>query len=148
MEETDEVLIGETPGAESHLDSVSLENDPVDETKELAEVAEHNDASTDDEKLLCTEEENVSQVAEASERPMDVQDGQTDTQVGGAAESSSTEEEADQPCSSSETGNALPQSADTDPQSADPSGSNAIAHESGSPVEVDDGKKVVGTTNE
>ncbi|TKW25516.1 hypothetical protein SEVIR_3G124400v4 [Setaria viridis] len=148
MEETDEVLIGEAPGTESQLESVSLENGPVEETKELAEDAERND-----EKLLCTEEENVSQEAEASERPMDVQDGQTDTQVGGAAEASSTEGAVDEPCSSSEPGNALPgalpQSADTENQSADPSGCSEIAHESGSPAEVDDGKTVeVATTNE
>ncbi|RCV16238.1 hypothetical protein SETIT_3G122200v2 [Setaria italica] len=148
MEETDEVLIGEAPGTESQLESVSLENGPVEETKELAEDAERND-----EKLLCTEEENVSQEAEASERPMDVQDGQTDTQVGSAAEASSTEGAADEPCSSSEPGNALPgalpQSADTENQSADPSGCSEIAHESGSPAEVDDGKTVeVATTNE
>ncbi|CAN6331767.1 unnamed protein product [Urochloa humidicola] len=147
LEETDEVLIGEATSSESQLESVSLENGPVEENKELAEVAEHNDASTD-EKLLCTEEESVSQEAEASELLMDVQDGQTDTQVGGAPEASTTEGEADEPCNSSEAGNVSPESDDTN-QSADPSGSNEISHESSSPAKVEDEKKVeVATTNE
>jgi len=153
MEETDEVLIGEATGTESQLESVSLENGPVENTKELAGVAEQNGASADDEKLLCTEEENVSQEAEASEQPMDVQDGQTDTQGGDAAEASSTEGAADEPCSSPEPGHALTgassESFDTDHQSANTSGSNEIAHESGLPVKVDYGKIVeVATTNE
>ncbi|CAN6340998.1 unnamed protein product [Urochloa humidicola] len=147
LEETDEVLIGEATSSESQLESVSLENGPVEENKELAEVAEHNDASTD-EKLLCTEEESVSQEAEASELLMDVQDGQTDTQVGGAPEASTTEGEADEPCNSSEAGNVSPESDDTN-QSADLSGSNEISHESSSPAKVEDEKKVeVATTNE
>ncbi|KAG2625327.1 hypothetical protein PVAP13_3KG206043 [Panicum virgatum] len=153
MEETDEVLIGEATGTESQLESVSLENGSVENTKELAGVAEQNGASADDEKLLCTEEENFSQEAEASEQPMDVQDGQTDTQGGDAAEASSTEGAADEPCSSPEPGHALTgalsESFDTDHQSANTSGSNEIAHESGLPVKVDDGKIVeVATTNE
>ncbi|CAN6345628.1 unnamed protein product [Urochloa humidicola] len=147
LEETDEVLIGEATSSESQLESVSLENGPVEENKELAEVAEHNDASTDD-KLLCTEEESVSQEAEASEQSMDVQDGQTDTQVGGAAEASTTEGEADEPCNCSEAGSVSPESDDTN-QSADPAGSNEISQESGSPAKVEDEKKVeVATTNE
>ncbi|CAL4909861.1 unnamed protein product [Urochloa decumbens] len=147
LEETDEVLIGEATGSESQLESVSLENGPVEETKELAEVAEHNDASTDDEKLLCTEEESVSQEAEASEQSMDVQAGQTDA-VGGTAEASTTEGAAAEPCSSSEPGNVAPESDNTD-QSADPSGSSEISHESGSPAKVGDEKKVeVATRNE
>ena len=153
MEETDEVLIGEATGTESHLESVSPENGPVEKTKELAGVAEQNDASADDEKLLSTEEVNVSQEAEASEQPMDVQDGQTDTQGGDAAEASSTEGAADEPCGSPEPGHALTgassESFDTDHQSANTSGSNEIAHESGLPVKVDYGKIVeVATTNE
>ncbi|CAL5096576.1 unnamed protein product [Urochloa decumbens] len=147
LEETDEVLIGEATGSESRLESVSLGNGSVEETKEPAEVAEHNDASTDDEKLLCREEESVSQEAEASEQSMDVQDGQTDA-VGGTAEASTTEGAAAEPCSSSEPGNASPESDDTD-LSADPSGSSEISHESRSPAKVDDEKKVeVATTNE
>ncbi|CAL4895202.1 unnamed protein product [Urochloa decumbens] len=147
LEETDEVLIGEATGSESRLESVSLGNGSVEETKEPAEVAEHNDASTDDEKLLCREEESVSQEAEASEQSMDVQDGQTDA-VGGSAEASTTEGAAAEPCSSSEPGNASPESDDTD-LSADPSGSSEISHESRSPAKVDDEKKVeVATTNE
>jgi hypothetical protein len=153
MEETDEVLIGEATGTESQLESVSLENGPVEVTKELARVAEQNDVCADDEKLLCTEEENVSQEAEASEQPMDVQDGQTDTQGGDAAEASSTEGAADEPCGSPEPGHALTgassESRDTGHQSANTSGSNEIAHESGLPVKVDDGKIVeVATTYE
>ncbi|CAN6336605.1 unnamed protein product [Urochloa humidicola] len=148
LEETDEVLIGEATGSESQQESVSIENGPVDETKELAEVADYNDASTDDEKLLCTEEESVSQEAEASEQSMDVQDCQTDTQVGGAAEASTTEGAVDEPCSSSEPGNVSPESGDTD-KSTDPSVSNEISHESGSPAKVDDERKdEVATTNE
>ncbi|CAN6349997.1 unnamed protein product [Urochloa humidicola] len=148
LEETDEVLIGEATGSESQQESVSIENGPVDETKELAEVADYNDASTDDEKLLCTEEESVSQEAEASEQSMDVQDCQTDTQVGVAAEASTTEGAVDEPCSSSEPGNVSPESGDTD-KSTDPSVSNEISHESGSPAKVDDERKdEVATTNE
>ncbi|KAG2617062.1 hypothetical protein PVAP13_3NG178209 [Panicum virgatum] len=150
MEETDEMLIGKVTGTESHLESVSPENGPVEKTKELAGVAEQNDASADDEKLLSTEEVNVSQEAEASEQPMDVQDGQTDTQGGDAAEASSTEGAADEPCGSPEPGHALTgassESCDTDHQSANTSGSNEIAHESGLPH---DSKIVeVATSNE
>lgn len=152
MEETDEVLIGEATGTESQLESVFLENGPVEETKELTEDAKHNDASTDDDTMLCVEEENVSLEAEASEQHVDVQDGQTDTQVGGASEGSSIDTAADEPCSASEPDNALPgalpESGDTD-QSADSSGSSEAAHESGSPAKVDDEEKVeAATTNE
>ncbi|KAF8783588.1 hypothetical protein HU200_000526 [Digitaria exilis] len=148
MEETDEVLIGEATGTESQLESAVLENGPVEETKELTEDAKHNDASTDDEKMLCVEEENVSQETEASEQHVDVPDGQTDTQVGGASEGPSIDTAADEPCSSSEPDNALPESGDTD-QSADSSGPSEAAHESASPAKVDDEEKVeAATTNE
>uniref|UniRef100_A0A0A9A9T3 Uncharacterized protein n=1 Tax=Arundo donax TaxID=35708 RepID=A0A0A9A9T3_ARUDO len=163
-EESDEVLTGEATGTGSQMESVSLENGPVEETQELAEVAKHTDASKGDEKLLCTEEENASKEAEASERPADVQDGQAETQVGDAIEAScgqmGRERTADETASSSELDKALPgdstDSVDIDNQSAD-SAPNALAHDSGggscvegdSPVEVDDEKKsVAATTNE
>lgn len=147
MEETDEVLIGEATGTESQLESAFLENGPVEETKEQTE-----DASTDDDTMLCVEEENVSQEAETSEQHVDVQDSQTDTQVGGASEGSSIDTAADEPCSASEPDNALPgalpESGDTD-QTADSSGSSEAAHESGSPAKVDNEEKVeAATTNE
>jgi len=50
-EETDEVLTGETTGTESLLESASLENGPVEEAKELAEVANDSDATTVSEKF-------------------------------------------------------------------------------------------------
>ncbi|CAD6270981.1 unnamed protein product [Miscanthus lutarioriparius] len=144
-EETDEVLTGETTGTESLLESASLENGPVEEAKELAEVANDSDATTVSEKFLCTEEDSASHEPETSERPVDAQEGQT----GGAAEASSTEGAANEPCSSSEPGNALPESGDTDCRTANSSEPNEIAHESGSPVEVDDEKKSeIATTNE
>ncbi|XP_066362638.1 uncharacterized protein [Miscanthus floridulus] len=144
-EETDEVLTGETTGTESLLESASLENGPVEEAKELAEVANDSDATTVSEKILCTEEDSASHEPETSERPVDAQEGQT----GGAAEASSTEGAANEPCSSSEPGNALPESGDTDCRTANSSEPNEIAHESGSPVEVDDEKKSeIATTNE
>jgi len=59
-EETDEVLTGETTGTESLLESASLENGPVEEAKELAEVANDSDATTVSEKFLCTEEDSAS----------------------------------------------------------------------------------------
>ncbi|KAG2617061.1 hypothetical protein PVAP13_3NG178209 [Panicum virgatum] len=113
-------------------------------------MEETDEMLIDDEKLLSTEEVNVSQEAEASEQPMDVQDGQTDTQGGDAAEASSTEGAADEPCGSPEPGHALTgassESCDTDHQSANTSGSNEIAHESGLPH---DSKIVeVATSNE
>nr|CAB3466561.1 unnamed protein product [Digitaria exilis] len=145
MEETDEVLIGEATGTESQLESAFLENGPVEETKELTEDAKHNDASTDDEKMLCVEEENVSQEAEASEQHVDVQDGQTATQVGGASEGPSIDTGADEPCGSSEPDNALPgalpASGETD-QSANSSGRSEAAHESASPAKVDEKRKL------
>ncbi|WVZ99801.1 hypothetical protein U9M48_045048 [Paspalum notatum var. saurae] len=149
-EETDDALIGEATGTVSQLESLSLENGPVEENKELAEVSKHNYTSTDDEKLLCTEEENASQEAEAPERPVDAQDGQTDTQVGGAADTS-TGGAADEPCSSSEPGNSLPESGDTNYQSTNLSDSHEISNISGSPApaEVDDKMKFeVAATNE
>nr|CAB3464267.1 unnamed protein product [Digitaria exilis] len=151
MEETDEVLIGEATGTESQLESAFLENGPVEETKELTEDAKRNDASTDDEKMLCVEEENVSQESEASEQHVDVQDDQTDTQVGGASEGLSIDTAPDEPCSSSEPDNALPGALPEsgEDQSADSSGPSEAAHESGSPAKVDDEEKVeVATTNE
>ena len=144
-EETDEVLTGETTGTESLLESASLGNGPVEEAKELAEVANDSDATTVSEKILCTEEDSASHEPETSERPVDAQEGQT----GGVAEASSTEGAANEPCSSSEPGNALPESGDTDCCTANSSEPNEIAHESGSPAEVDDEKKYeIATTNE
>jgi len=93
VEETDEVLTGETTGSESLLESASLENGPIEEAKELAKVA------TVSEKILCTEEDSASHEPETSERPVDAQEGQT----GGAAEASSTEGAANEPCSSLKT---------------------------------------------
>ena len=139
------MLTGETIGSESLLESASLENGPVEEAKELAEVANDSDATTVSEKFLCTEEDSASHEPETSERPVDAQEGQT----GGAAEASSTEGAANEPCSSSEPGNALPESGDTDCCTANSSEPNEIAHESGSPAEVDDEKKYeIATTNE
>ncbi|XP_062232313.1 uncharacterized protein LOC133929534 isoform X2 [Phragmites australis] len=162
-EESDEVLTGEASGTGSQMESVSLENGPVEETEELAEVAKHTDASTDDEKLLCTGEENAPKEAEASERPADVQGGQADTQVVDEAEAScgemGTERTVDETASTSEPVEALPgastDSGDIDNQSADLAGSNDLAHDSGSgshvegdSTEVDDEKtSVVATTN-
>lgn len=144
-EETDEVLTGETTGTESLLESGSLENGPVEEAKELAEVANDSDATTVSEKILCTEEDSASHEPETSERPVDAQEGQT----AGAAEASSTEGAANEPCSSSEPGNALSESGDTDCRTANSSEPNEIAHESGSPADVDDEKKSeIATTNE
>lgn len=144
-EETDEVLTGETTGTDSLLESTSLENVPVEEAKELAEVANDNGATTDGEEILYTEEDSASHDAEASERPADVQDGQT----GGAAETSGTEGAANEPGSSTEADNALPESVDTDCRSANSAKPNEIAHESGSPGEVDDEKKSeIATANE
>ena len=98
-EETDEVLTGETTGTESLLESASLENGPVEEAKELAEVANDSDATTVSEKILCTEEDSASHEPETSERPVDAQEGQTE----GASEASSTERAANEPCSSLKT---------------------------------------------
>ncbi|KAG0519515.1 hypothetical protein BDA96_09G270900 [Sorghum bicolor] len=143
-EETDEVLTGETTGTESLLESASLENGPVEEAKELAEVANDSDATTVSEKILCTEEHSASHEPETSERPVDAQEGQT----GGVAEATSTEGATNEPFSSSEPGN-LPESGDTDCHTANSSEPNEIAHESGSPAEVDDEKKSeIATTNE
>ncbi|KAJ1264370.1 hypothetical protein BS78_09G258000 [Paspalum vaginatum] len=150
-EETDEVLIGEATGTVSELESLSLEKGPVEETKELAEASKHNYTSTDDEKLLCTEEENAPQEIEAPERPVDAQDGQTDTQVGGAgAADTSKGGAADEPCSSSESGNALSESGDSNYKSANLSDSHEISNESGSsaPAELDKMKFEVAATNE
>ena len=98
-EETDEVLTGETTGTESLPESASLGNGPVEEAKELSEVANDSDATTVSEKILCTEEDSASHEPETSERPVDAQEGQT----GGAAEASSTEGAANEPCSSLKT---------------------------------------------
>ncbi|CAD6338531.1 unnamed protein product [Miscanthus lutarioriparius] len=98
-EETDEVLTGETTGTESLLESASLENGPVEEAMELVEVANDSDATTVSEKILCTKEDSASHESETSERPVDAQEGQT----GGAAEASSIEGAANEPCSSLKT---------------------------------------------
>lgn len=164
-EETDEVLIGEATGIESQLESVSFENGPVEETEETPEVVKRTDSSTDNEKLLRTEEENVPKEAKASERHLDVQDGQADTQAEDAAQAScgeiGTERTVDEPASSYEPDNASPgaspDSGDIDNQSAGPADSNQqIAHGSGtglqvkedSPVEVDENETDEPTTNE
>ncbi|KAL6609485.1 hypothetical protein ACP70R_039454 [Stipagrostis hirtigluma subsp. patula] len=163
-EGTDEVPTGEAAGTDSQLECVSLENGPVEETGGLAEVAEHADVRIDDEKLLCTEEENAFKEAEASEQRVNVQDGQADT-LADAVEASSgemdAERTADEPASSSEPNNDLPRtspdSSDTEKQSVDSTCSNEPAHgidsgshvEGDSSVEGDDVKKSeVDTTNE
>ncbi|KAL6848773.1 hypothetical protein ACP4OV_021356 [Aristida adscensionis] len=167
-EGADEVLTGEATGTDSQMESVSLENGPVapvEETGVSAEVAEQTDECIDDEKLLCTEEENISKEAEASERAVDVQDDQADVLAGRGAEAScgemDSERTADEPASSSEPNNDSPgtsqDSVDTDKQSVDSMGSNELAHDIGSGshveedklVDVDNEKKSeVATTNE
>ncbi|XP_062180635.1 uncharacterized protein LOC133885027 isoform X1 [Phragmites australis] len=155
MEEGDEVLTGEATGTESQMESVSLENGSVEETEELAEVAKNTDASTYDDKMLSTEEENAFKEAEASDRPVDVQDVQADTQAGDVAEASrgemGTERTVEELASSSEPDK------DSPGGSTDSAGSNELAHDSGSgsqlegdsPVEVDNEKKsVFATANE
>lgn len=87
-EETDEVQIGEDTSIEPQLESVSLENGPVEEAGDLADVSKQTDSNTEDEKLLCTEEEDLSKEAEESERHVDVRDGQVDIQAEDAAEGS------------------------------------------------------------
>uniref|UniRef100_A0A0E0DV69 Uncharacterized protein n=1 Tax=Oryza meridionalis TaxID=40149 RepID=A0A0E0DV69_9ORYZ len=87
-EETDEVQIGEDTSIEPQLESLSLENGPVEEAGDLADVSKQTDSNTEDEKLLCTEEEDLSKEAEESERHVDVRDGQVDIQAEDAAEGS------------------------------------------------------------
>uniref|UniRef100_A0A0E0L6I9 Uncharacterized protein n=2 Tax=Oryza punctata TaxID=4537 RepID=A0A0E0L6I9_ORYPU len=136
MEETDEVQIGEDTSIEPQLESVSLENGPVEETGDLADVSKQTDSNTEDEKLLCTEEEDSSKEAEESERHVDVRDGQADIQAEDAAEGScgdmGTEIAVDEPVSpSSEPNNASagasPDTGDIHNASAGSTGSNEQA---------------------
>ncbi|KAF0926689.1 hypothetical protein E2562_027126 [Oryza meyeriana var. granulata] len=163
-EETDEVLIGEDTSIEPQLESVSLENGPVEETGDLADISKQTDSNTEDEKLLCTEEEDVSKEAEESERHVDVRDGQADIQAEDAAEGScgemGTERAVDEAVSSSSDPNnssagGLPGSGDIHDASAGSTGSNEEApKDSGtgshikedSHVKVEDGQKADGPT--
>ncbi|TVU01949.1 hypothetical protein EJB05_52598 [Eragrostis curvula] len=137
MEDTDEVLTSEATGTDLQLESVCLENGPVEETEELT-VAKH----TDGEKFLFTEEENSSEESEAPERPVDVQGDQVDTQAGDAAEVScgemGTESTANESASLSEPDIASANSVDIDNQSADPAGSDEPEHDSGKGLQVED----------
>ncbi|KAG8069092.1 hypothetical protein GUJ93_ZPchr0005g15229 [Zizania palustris] len=156
-EETDEVVIGEVTGSEPQLESVSLENGPVVETGGLADVSKQKDSNTE-EKLLCTEEEDASKEAEASDRHVDVRDGKADIEAEDAARASSgeigTERAVDELVISSEPNNASagasPGSGDIHNPSAGSTGSDEqAANNSGtgfevkedSAVEVDDGKR-------
>lgn len=118
-ENTDEALTGETTGGtESLRESASLENGPVEDANELAEVADDNDAdATDGEKILCTEEDS-----QASEGPVDAEEDKT-----GGASKAANESVPD---------NALPESHHTDCRCADSSESGTEED-----VEIDDEKK-------
>lgn len=118
-ENTDEALTGETTGGtESLRESASLENGPVEDANELAEVADDNDAdATDGEKILCTEEDS-----QASEGPVDAKEDKT-----GGASKAANESVPD---------NALPESHHTDCRCADSSESGTEED-----VEIDDEKK-------
>ncbi|TVT99006.1 hypothetical protein EJB05_55635 [Eragrostis curvula] len=143
MEDTDEVLTSEATGTDLQLESVCLENGPVEETEELT-VAKH----TDGEKFLFTEEENSSEESEAPERPVDVEGDQVDTQAGDAAEVScgemGTESTANESASLSEPDIASANSVDIDNQSADPAGSDEPEHDSGKGLQVEDDSSVEG----
>jgi serine/threonine-protein phosphatase 6 regulatory subunit 3 len=142
MEGTDKVLAGEGEAAvtDLQLETVCLENGPAEESEESA-VVRDTDTHTDDEKLVFTEEENLSKEPEASERPVDVQGDQVDTQAVDTAEVSrgemGRESTANEWVSSCVPDIASANCLDTDNQPANRAASVEPGHDSSKGLEVE-----------